>query len=144
MSESSIKALRIQIETGKLETDAGYILNHIRTKTMEKTIVNLLTLDEHFPTMKVATIVARLSGLEDKGLIYKEGTTEHKVHGGTLDQKIIKYSNYKYEFSRFMQDRRKDDVRKKKMKQAAKSLHKRFGDYLSPMLKLELVKLIEK
>jgi hypothetical protein len=142
MSDAQINALRVQIESGKLETDAAYILQNIRTNTMKKKVVNLLTLDEQFPSMKVATIVARLSGLEDKGLIYKDGVTKQKIHTGSLDQKTMSYSNYKYEFSRFMQDRRRDEVRDRKMKQAAKSLQSRFGKYLPNELNTELIKFL--
>lgn len=141
MSNASIHALKMQVESGKLETDAAYILNHIKSNT-EKGLETCLFDMENLFSLKTPTIVARLSGLEDKGLIYKDGTKTIKVYEGTIRQRNVKYTKYYYEKNEFIQARRREDVFKAKRKQVCKSLYIRFGDSLTSTLKEELMKII--
>ena len=142
MSEASIQALKMQIETGKLETDAAHILNFIKNRTVKEEGTCLVDLENTY-TFRVATIVARLSGLEDKGLIFKKGTQDIIQYKGTIDQRTVKYTNYYHEPNEFAQSRRRDEIKNIKMRQTAKSLLTRFGGMLSENLKQELVELIK-
>ena len=141
MSEASIHALKVQLESGKLKTDEAYVLSYIKSNTEKGKGTCLIDMEERF-AFKTATIVARLSGLEDKGLIFKDGTVSRAVWKNTINQQQVKYTQYYYEPNEFVQNKRRDDVRHIKMKQAARSLYNRFQDKLSMNLKDELIKII--
>ena len=70
--EAKIEALMKQVETGKMNTDKAYILDYLKRRTKKKQGTDIVDLEHHF-TMKPTTILARLSDLEDMGLIYKKG-----------------------------------------------------------------------
>lgn len=77
-----LKALKQQIESGKIITDAAKILNSI--------INNHRTIKSIIPDtgIKESTIVARLSDLEDLGVITKSGTLKYNS---------IEYTIWEYE-----------------------------------------------
>ena len=64
MSVSSIAALQKQIDSGNIDTDKAYILSLIQKNDL--TIDNLETI----LTIQYSTITARISDLQDLGLIY--------------------------------------------------------------------------
>ncbi len=133
MSQAQIITLNRQVDSGQMETDAAYILDYIKNSQG----VVIPNLKSHF-TMAVSTIVARLSGLEDLGVIYKHGTRDLVDPSG----KIRTFSVYHYEPAVFIQERNREKVKIVKMKKAAKSLYNRFQDQLSVELKEELIKII--
>ena len=84
-----IKALKAQIESGKIKTDAAKILNFIIERG-ESNSVHMESILRIFNK----TLSARLSELEDLGLVYKSGTFENGAH-----------SIYKYESNEDAQKR---------------------------------------
>ena len=126
MSNAQIITLKKQIESGKMETDAAYILKFIIQEG--KNGANLSQMEDTF-TMKTATIVARLSGLEDLGLIYKQGEIEE--NGST-------YSIYFYEPDEFIQANNRELVRVNKFKKVVVNLQKRFPEYMNEGIVREL------
>lgn len=76
MSKSpKLKALEMQIQSGKMVTDSGKILDTIiRHKSM--TIPNIV----YWTKIKESTVVARLSDLEELGIIQKSGTNKQGKH----------------------------------------------------------------
>lgn len=138
MSDAQIITLKQQIETGQMETDAAYILDFIKKRTRNGVGTTLLELQANF-TMAVSTIVARLSGLEDLGLIYINGK---KTYEKPVVTKKRTFSLYYFEPNEFVQSKNRDDVKKRKISKAAKSLLNRFKDDLNETLKEELIKII--
>lgn len=70
MYAPKIKALLGQIESGKIQTDAAKILEFIIRKGGTSNAVHMESLIPMFNK----TLSARLSDLEDLGLVYKSGT----------------------------------------------------------------------
>lgn len=70
-----IKALLAQIESGKIKTDAGKILNFI----IKRGTSNAVHMESLLPMFN-KTLSARISDLEDLGLIYKSGTFNDGKH----------------------------------------------------------------
>ena len=139
MSKAQIITLKQQIDSGQLESDAATILNYIKeqTKLNRGTSLDMLTKMYMMPT---STTVARLCGLEDLGLIFKNGIIEFKDRDKGRNRT---FSLYYYEPNEFIQSHNRDKVRKEKIYKAAKSLYSRFKGDLSPTLQEELLKIIE-
>lgn len=72
MSSASIKSLLEQIESGQLRTDRAIILNYIKKNTEKKKPTTVLDLRNRL-MIPHQTMTARLTGLEDLGVIYKDG-----------------------------------------------------------------------
>lgn len=73
--EPKIKAYLKQIETGQIKSDAAKVLNFI----IKKPGTNMIHMTSLIPMLE-KTLSARLSGLEDIGVIVKKGTTQSKNH----------------------------------------------------------------
>ena len=124
-----IEALQKQITTGKMQTDAAYILN----KVMECTNIHYrgTTIPELESIFTIKNISGRLSDLEDLGLVYKNGRMEYEH----LDQS---YSLFFYEPSPQMQAERRAKKHVDKYRQCVNRLINEFGDMMSQNLIKEL------
>ena len=116
-----ITALIKQIDSGKLNSDKARILNQVILSRG----VTSYSLERRLSSIKPTTVLARLSDLEDLGLIYKEGTTNkigniqpysifkfeadpEKQEQNALNRKALKFEAWKKrgleEFSRLISD----------------------------------------
>lgn len=129
MSKASIYALQFQQESGKLKTDKDYILKWIELRTDGGDGTTILDL-EMCLTMKMSTITARLSDLEDAGAIYKNGEEDVKVGSDTY-----KYSKYYFEPNEIKRADNRQKVKAAKYKLRVEGLIKTFPDFISPQLK---------
>jgi len=124
MSKSSITALKKQISSGKKDSDAAYILDEIMVN--DSTIENLRA---KF-TMQYSTITARLSDLEDLGVIYIKHQNKDK-----------RLSVYSYEDLPAKQESNRADREKKRFVKWQKKA-KDFGRFLEPELIKKILTLI--
>ena len=124
-----IEALQKQIATGKMQTDAAYILDKIIEYTNIHYKGIMIPTLEHFFTIK--NISGRLSDLEDMGLIYKNGRQE-------IEHLQQSYSLYFYEPSPEKQAERRAKKHLEKYRQCANRLINEFGDMMSQNLIKEL------
>lgn len=85
-NETKIKALKKQIESGKIKTDSAKILNYIQNKVIA---VNMPSICRDL-NMAEKTVSARLSGLQDIGVIELS-----KVKGN--NHNYYKYQPLQYE-----------------------------------------------
>jgi hypothetical protein len=139
MSDAQIRTLKEQIESGQIETDAAAILNHIKSNTLRSRGTSLDELTKTY-MMATSTVVARLCGLEDMGLIFKRGNVEFKDRGSGRNRI---FSLYHYEPNDIVQLSNRESIKQHKINKAAKSLYSRFRDDLSPTLQIELLKIIQ-
>lgn len=134
MSESSIKALEHQINTGKFITNASMILDYIRQN--DDTFQGIdLTMLEKFYNLKQSTITSKISYLEDLGVIYSNGT--RKVKNANGDE--FTYSLFFAEYDPLKQEINRDNRELMKFRRTVKGLMKNFPNRIddSLMSKLE-------
>lgn len=84
-------------------------------------------------TIKMSTITARLSDLEDDGLIYKKG--EETVQMG---KDKYKYSKYYFEPDEMNQQENRQKVKSLKYQKTVKSLLDRFPEFINKRLEFHL------
>lgn len=135
MKTPKIKALIKQIESGKMNTDKAYILKEIKHWTEQNVGLTIISIskDINLPT---STIVARLSDLEDLGVIYKNGS----VYSELLNSS---FSLFYYESNPDKWEERRILKHSEKYIRYVKKLLNSFNDDLHPELKKQLKKSLE-
>jgi len=131
MSNSSITALKKQVESGQLKSDMAYILKIVKDNTINKSFTTLHGLRS---ILSIKPIHQRLSDLEGFGLIYKDGDVD--IDGSN-------FSIFKYEFNEFKQAKRRIDVKHEKFLKTVKALLNSYNEHLSDQLKRELNNALE-
>lgn len=106
MSSASVKTLLDQIDSGKLKSDKAIVLNYVKKQTEKGNATIVKNLREKL-LIPHQTITARLSDLEDLGLVYKKGDSE--LAGSH-------YCNFFYEANEEKRAENRLEVRKRKFK----------------------------
>ncbi len=130
MSTAQIKTLMTQIESGDINSNEAKLLEHFIELEKKEQGDSLPKLHQKFQMSK-ATIVARLSALEDKGLIYKTGEVEKRKD--SLDRPVY-YSVYKYQPDLLEQETNRYNIDDAKYQKWLKSGLKRFPHQMSDKL----------
>lgn len=117
-----IKALLKQIETGQITTDAGRILAHIKKYPYS-------TLPEIKRKLQLShqTASARLSDLQDLGIVEENGTT-----------KTGSYTYFKYQADFLKQEENARERKREKYTLWLKKGLNKFEEFINPNLKREL------
>ena len=122
MSKASTQTLLKQIESGKVDTDKGYILKFIKQETFRG--CTLLQMLDTF-TMKQSTITARLSELYNDGLIY---ISKIIIENGSH------YSVYHFEPDPYKQELNRKKVEEEKLNKAIRGLLSKFPNRIPEVI----------
>lgn len=135
MSIAQLKTLEEQIDSGNITSNEAKILEHfiLLEKRGESDI--LPNLHQKF-YMSKSTIVARLSSLEDMGVIYKTG--EVKETQDSIQRKKY-YSFYKYEPDPLKQETNRINIEREKFLKWCNAGLNKFDNFITQELREELI-----
>lgn len=133
--EPKIIALNNQINSGKMKTNEGFIIQYIMLATQKGRGADKISIETAFEsTMVQSTVTSRISFLEDTGMIFRSGTRKKR---NSFKQEY-EYTLFWYEPNPLKQALNKRKRQHKKFKMIVERLQCDFSDKMSQTLKNEL------